>query len=189
MEQLEQIKNNQLFAYDKRLFTLNYSDSFSKVLESFFAEMVLLQKLLYRNHNQHRTTLIYTYLRMFNRQMKQFTKERAELLNEGIIQCLKYTIETKITSTDLQKLICTLDLLKLIILAFTKGIRLIAKSATVLKVLLGKKIFGGLYSLFYGLISNLFYLSVRLLLRFASDYDNILSLLKVRTQRIVSSIV
>jgi hypothetical protein len=68
-------------------------------------DVILLQKLLYRNKHQHKSTLVYQYMKIIHRSISQITKIWLDYLRKAILDCLSFAEETKITSVIIEKLI------------------------------------------------------------------------------------
>jgi hypothetical protein len=157
----------------------HYESKYEEICHELWKELGILQKILFRNANQHGNTVVYQYLKVITKSMKTISLDRLQLLNNCTRDCLKYTLDTKVTNTEVEKLLTALQFTQMTMDEVSKTIHYCVKSATVLQIMLAKRFFVTLYGLLYALLAKVYDCLVRLLIRFHSDYNSLLELLNV----------
>lgn len=162
-------------------YQLDYDKSYLSTCYILSQEIGILKKLIYRNTNQHSNTSIFQICRMILKEFLQFlTKERFELMNKCIRDCLSYHVDTKITIKEIEKLTIASQLCQLMLNSMSKILQLSLKASTMIQILLSKRSFATYYGLFYGLVSNVYAQTGKIFHRVYLDYHNLRQLLQVK---------
>lgn len=160
---------------------LHYDTKYDAICQEIYLEYPVLQKILYRNANQHGNTVVYQYLRVIAKSMKNLTRDRLQLMNTCVKEALKYNLNMKVTVIEIEKLLAALQLAQLVVDEISKIIHYCLKAATVLQIQLAKRFFVGFYGLLYGMLAKIADGFIQLITRFHSDFTSILELIKVNT--------
>lgn len=123
------------------------SSSLKVCIDNLSAEHGLLVQLIYRNHNQHSSTHLFSYFKNLNRVLKFITPER---LNITVAKCettLRSAAQAKVTQTDLSEINETLILIFAMVNMTAQALDFALKSSDLVRHLLSKKLFLPLYTM------------------------------------------
>ena len=152
--------------------------SLTKIVEKLVTEKYILQKLIYRNHNQHKKTKLFRSFIKLNKALKKITSERLTALNVYTDKCIR--LSKKATARDLSDVLsCMKDLYNIVIM--TLDICLLCNtSANIISRQLKQHLFIPLYSVFLAISARLLKIMSSLVLHF----HNLLSCLITQMKHI-----
>jgi hypothetical protein len=129
-----------------------------KPLDELIFEHTILKKLLYRNKNQHGTSMIFVHLQVLVRQIvPSFANDRTTILNKSIQDCLRFEFRNnqKVTEAIINKYLLTIQLIVMYIEAYSKAMAYGEKAIFLLTRQINRKLFPLLYAILYATTSKL----------------------------------
>ena len=152
--------------------------SLTKIIEKLVTEKYILQKLIYRNHNQHKKTKLFRNFIKLNKALKKITSERITALNVYTDKCIR--LSKKATARDLSDVLsCMKDLYNIVIISLDICL-LCNTSANIISRQLKQHLFIPLYSVFLAISARLLKVMSSLVLHF----HNLLSCLITQMKHI-----
>lgn len=121
------------------------------------SEQRLLGQLIYRNHNQHSSTELFSWIKALNRNLKLLTTEKVHIVLTKLESAVRNASNTKLSVIDLKD-VCVAHTMA------HGGINLVSvcldycfKCSDCVRRLLGKKVFLPLYSMLLAISSRIFH--------------------------------
>lgn len=123
------------------------SNDLKACTEQLSAEHRLLMQLIYRNHNQHASSQLFSYFKNLNRVLKLLTPERVNATATKCEATLRSAAQGKVTQADLSEINETHVLLFAVVNMTAQGLDFALKASDLVRHLLGKKLFLPLYTI------------------------------------------
>ena len=132
------------------------SQGLKEIVDDLKAEQLLLQQLIYRNHNQHSSSQLFSYLKNTARVLKLITPERIHAAAGRCELALRSSGQAKLSQTDISEIADTHVLLFAVVNMLGDAMNFTLKSSDLVRILLGKKLFLPLYTMLLAISSRLF---------------------------------
>jgi len=132
------------------------SQGLKEIVEDLKAEQLLLQQLIYRNHNQHSSSQLFSYLKNTARVLKLITPERINAATGRCELALRSSGQAKLSQIDISEIADTHVLLFAVVNMLAEAMCFTLKSSDLVRILLGKKLFLPLYTMLLAISSRLF---------------------------------
>lgn len=129
-------------------------DQFSWAISCLENEQAILNKLIYRNNNQHGKTQIFSYLKGINNQLKLISSVRIRKLNEYAEGSIRMASLQKISQLDLGEIVGNVELIYEALNLTVSISNSCSKLYQDLVSLLSRKVFVPLYSLLLALVAR-----------------------------------
>jgi len=148
-------------------------EDITDIIVSLNDEKTTLSLLLYRNHNQHRITKLFNYLKSMNIILKMLTIECLLIVNTRSCTSLTLSLNNKLLETDLNEIFKSHILLCSLINLLTECLKKSIVCDDCVRILLRKKLFAPLYTVLFALLARI----INCLSKLVIYYDNKFTLL------------
>lgn len=132
------------------------SQGLKETVVALKSEQQLLQQLIYRNHNQHSSSQLFSYLKNAARVLKLITPERLHAAGTRCETALRSSGQAKLTPPDISEIVDTHILLFAVVNMLTEAMAFTLKANDLVRILLGKKLFLPLYTMLLAVSARLF---------------------------------
>jgi hypothetical protein len=130
--------------------------AFNRHAHGLYCELTLLNKILYRNANQHGRSKIFSYLQSLRRLLQQqLNKERLERVQTRCSEMLLSQTAQRSSEPTIAGLLICLKGLELSMNVLTRGLHRAKCAAASLALQLRKRVFTGIFSLLVALVSRM----------------------------------
>jgi hypothetical protein len=130
----------------------------AEVLESIAdldAEALLLSQLIYRNHNQHNATELFSHLKSTNRLLKMLTKQRLAAVCARCDSSLRTSTSSKLSTSDIHDLFSAHTMIVAATDLCAETLHRCYGGSTCVRICLAKRIFAPLYSMMLAITARL----------------------------------
>lgn len=128
-----------------------------ELVDQLTAEQVLLSQLIYRNHNQHSSTQLFSYFKNMNRVLKLITPERLLISLGKCESALKISAHVKVSQVDLLEVHEIHVMLFAVVNMLAEALGYTFKCSDVVRRLLSKRLFLPLYTMLLAITARIFH--------------------------------
>lgn len=132
------------------------SSKYKDVILNLESEHKLLVQLLYRNHNQHRSTKLFDDYKAMSRSLEHLSSEKLTTTLARLEDSLRSASLTKVTSSDLRVLFAGQTLTCGTIHMISMALQNCLRCSSLVRRQIGKRIFLPLYSMLLAITARLF---------------------------------
>ncbi len=148
-------------------------------ISSLENEQYILNRLLYRNNNQHGKTKLFTQLKALNNHLKVLTVDRIKQINTNIDVSIRSAAQHKMSQLDLMEILSNKELLHEATQTMVSAVQWSSTASQNLIKLLASKIFVPLYSLLLALLARINKCAILIALHFRNRHSALSDLIKV----------
>lgn len=155
---IEHLPYKKTFALQSSLFKRTDSEmaaSITKHIDELEPEQKLLSQLIYRNHNQHGSTQLFSYYKGLSRHLKMLTMDKLNTVNTKCESAIKSSAQTKLSSQDLKQLFEVQYMTTYAVNLLSETIETSLKCADVVRRSLSKKLFLPLYTMLLAITARI----------------------------------
>lgn len=127
-----------------------------ELVAALAAEQKLLAQLIYRNHNQHSSTELFSYLKSLNRQLSMLASDKLLIALSKLEDSIKDASQSKLAQSDLGALFVTNGISCLTLHLISSAVQTCLRCGSCVRRLLAKKIFLPLYSMLLAISARIF---------------------------------